>query len=93
MVKALVEGFGGITTSKSIVDADTPIDMPPAAFFNMQQAAVAAIAARAGNRLPVMQGRDPDLPKVAPIFDLDEMRRKNAEVSVRRAARKTQGDV
>jgi hypothetical protein len=44
----------------------------------MQDSAIAAISARAGPRIPVVRGRDPNLPP-APSFDLDEMRQRNEQ--------------
>ena len=46
-------------------------------FAALQRGALAAIAAKAGTRLPIIQGKDKGLPKNAPVFDLEELRRKN----------------
>lgn len=40
---------------------------------------MAAIQAKAGNRLPVMVGRDPGLPKAPPVFDEEALRKQSAE--------------
>jgi hypothetical protein len=83
LLKGLIEGLAG--GSKPTVDA--AVDMPPEAFEAMQNAALAGIAARAGNRIPIMAGRDPGLPKAAPVFDLDTLRQRNAEAKARLEAR------
>ena len=74
LVKAIVEGLGG---GKPKTYA--PVDVPPEAFEQMQKSALAAIAVKAGPRVPIIHGKDKGLPKAAPIFDLDELRKRNAE--------------
>lgn len=90
LVKAIVEGLGGGPKPKEEVDKDG-FKVPVAAEYAMQRSAAQAIAAKAGSRLPVIQGRDKGLPQSAPIFDLDEMRKKNMEVLRRRTEEKLKG--
>lgn len=61
--------------------------MTPEAFEAMQNSALGAITSKAGNRLPVMQGKDPGLPKAAPVFDLEELRKRNSDLMARRKSR------
>jgi hypothetical protein len=77
LVKALVEGFGGGVKTR-IQEA---VVIPPEATVAMQRSVLANIAAKAGSTLPVLQGRDSGLPRAQPIFDVDEMRKRNAGVS------------
>lgn len=85
LVKALVEGFGGgVKTQVRYYDT---IDIPVEATAAMQRSALAGIAAKAGATLPVLQGHDSGLPKATPIFDIGEMRERNANVIRRRQAR------
>lgn len=49
----------------------------------MQSATLTELAAKAGPNLPIIRGRDPDLPP-APVFDLDEMRSRNQELLKKR---------
>lgn len=77
LVKALVDGFSG--KKPADVNSSSDVDMPPEAFKVMQASALEQIKHRAGNRVPVVRGKDPGLPKTAPIFDFDAMRAKNAE--------------
>lgn len=81
LVKALAEGFGVIAKPEPKAD----FDIPPEAMLAMQASAISAISTKAGPRLPVIKGRDKGLPKTPPTFDLDELRRRNADVSRRRA--------
>ena len=83
LVKALVEGFGG--KKKSTVDET--VEMPQEAFDAMQKSAMAEIAVKAGPRLPILQGKDRGLPKTPPVFDIEVMRQRNAEVLARRQNR------
>ena len=83
LVKALVEGFGG--TTKTTPKPGEEFEIPSEAMAAMQKSAVEAIAAKAGSRIPVMKGKDPGLPKAMPIFDLDAMRQKNADIVRKRA--------
>ena len=77
LVKALVNGFGGIKKPKVDEDGFT---IPSEAQDAMQRSAVGAIAAKADPRwLPVTRGRDRGLPKAAPVFDLTELRERNLE--------------
>ena len=76
LVKAFV-GWG--KKEQPLVDAT----IPPEALEQMQRSALAAISAKAGNRLPIIKGKDKGLPKVQPTFDLDELRRRNAQRNVR----------
>ena len=78
LVKALVEGFGGKTSS-----LPSQQEIPPAAMEEMQRSALAAIAIKAGPRLPIVRGKDKGLPKAPPVFDLDELRRRNANVGLK----------
>ena len=89
LVKALVEGLGGGTKPK----VDPEVDVPPEALAAMQRSAVGAISAKAGPRLPVVKGPDPGLPKTAPVFDIEELRRRNEDISRRRAMMKVQQSV
>jgi hypothetical protein len=83
----LVEGFGGGKKRSNEL-----IDIPPEARDAMQTSAVAALATRADPKwLPITRGRDPGLPKAAPVFDLDELRRRNAEALKQRMS-KEHGD-
>lgn len=84
LVKALVEGFGGGVKKKQLVDDDSTIDVPDEAFKAMQRSALAGIAARAQGRLPIIAGPDLGLPKSQPVFDIDEMRKRNNDVIARR---------
>lgn len=61
--------------------------MSPEAFEAMQNSALGAITSKAGSRLPVMQGKDPGLPKAAPVFDLDELRKRNSDIMSQRKGR------
>lgn len=78
LVKAIVEGLGGC---KAV--AAPEVEMTSEAFEAMQNSAIAAIAAKAGSRLPVVQGRDRGLPNKAPVFDLDELRNRNMTVKAK----------
>jgi hypothetical protein len=82
LVKALVEGLGGISTTKSSND-DDDVNIPPEAMKSMQDSALTAIAAKAGARLPILRGHDKGLPKAPPTFDLDKLREKNMETAKR----------
>ena len=84
LVKAIVEGLGGGVKEKPMAEQD----IPPEAMEAMRNSALTAIAAKAGSRVPILQGRDPGLPKAEPAFDLEEMRRRNADVLRRRAMMK-----
>jgi hypothetical protein len=81
LVKAIVEGLGG--GRKAQIDHET-MDIPPDASAAMQRSALAGIASKAGPTLPVMRGRDLGLPTAQPVFDIDEMKRRNAEIMNRR---------
>jgi hypothetical protein len=84
LVRALVEGFGGIKRT----DGTKAIDIPPEAQDALQQSAVMAIASKAdASWLPVTRGRDPGLPKTKPTFDIDELRKRNAAATRRRIAK------
>jgi len=77
LVKALVNGFGGIETKPKDGEA---IDIPPDVQKHLQKSAVQAIASKADPRwLPVQIGKDKGLPAAAPVFDIDEMRQRNIE--------------
>jgi hypothetical protein len=82
LVKALVEGFGG----KPGADSAKEFYIPPEAMRAMQDSAMAEIATRAGNRLPIIKGRDKGLPKAPPTFDVDELKRRNEAVRQKRRA-------
>jgi hypothetical protein len=81
LLKGFIEGFSGSAKPPE------PLEIPPEAFEAIQNSAIAGIAARAGNRLPIMAGRDRGLPKATPIFDLEAMRKKNEEAKARIIAR------
>lgn len=88
LVKALLDGFGGGKNTKP----DPDLKLPPHIQDTLQRSAVAAINAKADPKwLPVTRGRDPGLPGVAPIFDLDELREKNAERLRQRAQKGVEG--
>jgi hypothetical protein len=84
LVKAIVEGLGGQTQPK----ANDVVDVPPEAMLAMQRSAAQAVVAKAGSRLPMVHGRDKGLPSAQPVFDIEEMRRRNADVTRRRAQMK-----
>ena len=63
-------------------------EVPPEAQLAMQRSAAQAITAKAGSRLPTVHGKDPGLPSAPPVFDLDELRKRNADVSRRRVLAK-----
>ena len=88
LLKALVEGFGG---GKPAHRATEPLEIPPEAAQAMQDSAMAAIVAKAGSRLPIVRGRDPGLPKTPPVFDLEALRKRNAEATAKRKARSVGG--
>jgi hypothetical protein len=84
LVKALVEGLGGgLRSSMPEENIDDVLASHPAANYAMQNAAVQAIAAQAGSRLPVTYGRDSGLPKTPPVFDIDKLREKNNALKIR----------
>jgi hypothetical protein len=85
LVRAIVEGLGG---GKASVASEDDFSVPQVAQDAMQRAATAAIAAKAGSRLPVIHGKDTGLPKAAPVFDLDILREKNIELLKKRRAEK-----
>ena len=86
LVKAIVEGLGGGAKPKDDVD----IDVPPEAMLAMQRSAAQAIVTKAGPRLPMVRGADKGLPPTPPTFDIDELRRRNAEVIQRRRQMKAE---
>lgn len=81
LLKALVEGFGG--GSKPQVEPER-LDIPPEAALAMQRSAAAEISTRIGRGLPMVRGRDTGLPKAPPVFDIDEMRKRNEAIKNRR---------
>jgi hypothetical protein len=81
-LKGLAAGFGVGVKENKVEDDGTFV--PTEAQEAMQRSAMQAIAAKAGARLPIMRSRDPGLPKAKPVFDLDELRRKNAEAILKR---------
>jgi hypothetical protein len=81
LVKAIVEGLGGGVKSEN----EAPFEVPDEAMAEMQRSAASAIVAKAGNRLPMVRGKDAGLPKAPPVFDIEELRKRNAEVARRRA--------
>lgn len=83
LVKAIVEGLGG---GRSSAPSENFV-VPPEAQKAMQDSALAEISVKAGHQLPVLRGRDPGLPPAKPVFDLDEMKARNAEILQRRSAR------
>lgn len=85
-VKAIVVGLGGGTKPTGIADPDFAV--PADAMARMQSSALQEIKAKAGTRLPVMPGRDPGLPKAAPVFDPDELKRRSSDAVRRRLAMK-----
>jgi hypothetical protein len=82
LVHAIVKGLGGETTTTS--SSDDTFTIPNEAQDALQKSATAAIAAKAGHRLPVIQGRDTGLPKASPVFDVDALREKNIELLKKR---------
>jgi hypothetical protein len=81
-----VQGLGGWKTpqTESLGAGDIPAD----AMAAMNASALQAIQSKAGNRLPIIRGKDTGLPKAAPVFDLDAMRKRNAEVIVKMSERR-----
>lgn len=79
-VKAIVEGLGVGKKRTTEPNAMSPED-EKIAFDSMQRSAMGAIAAKAGHRLPIIVGKDPGLPKMAPVFDFAELRKRNMEVA------------
>lgn len=71
LVKTLVEGLAGAGKPRTLASA--------AAKAGIDEATLAKLRAEAGKALPQIKGRDPGLPKAAPVFDLDVLRRRNAE--------------
>jgi hypothetical protein len=63
LVKVIVEGLGG-------VDVSAP--------QGISEAELQKLAAEARGALPHVRGTDPGLPR-APVFDLDELRRRNQD--------------
>jgi hypothetical protein len=80
LVKALLEGLGGGKANKTPT-ADEFQQLAPEAMKAMQDSAMEAIVAKAGNRLPVTRGRDKGLPHRGPIFDVELLRDKNDTVA------------
>lgn len=74
MLQALLEGFGGKTAGEK------EVEVSPEALSAMQDSAVAAIAAKAGSRLPITRGRDKNLPRTPPMFDFEELRKRNEAI-------------
>ena len=74
-----MEGLGG-GVSPSVAS------ISPEALDEMQKSAIAGIEAKADPRiLPVIRGRDRGMPAAPPVFDIDEMRKRNAAVAARRS--------
>jgi len=49
---------------------------------------LAELSIKAGHMLPIRRGRDPQLPKQKPIFDIDELRKNNELRSQERLQRR-----
>ncbi len=84
LVEALVHGLGGGTKPKVLEPETLPapsIDPIPS------PGELSDLAFRAGRSLAIVD-HDPGLPKSAPIFDLDELRRKNVEKAVSNTRKK-----
>lgn len=82
LVKAIVEGLGGARS------APRELDMPAEAQEEMRRSALTQISAKAGSRLPILVGKDPGLPKQAPILDINLLRERNAELIRSRVQKK-----
>lgn len=90
LVKALLDGLSGGAKPKT--DAEGNWNIPPEALAEMQKSAVASIQAKADpGWLPVKSGPDKGMPKMAPIFDVDELKAKNAEALQRMIRRRAEG--
>jgi hypothetical protein len=85
MVQILVESFSGVKFGKAAEVSPEGIELPSEAMVEMTKSAMAGIEAKAGNRLPIVRGKDKGLPKEAPVFNVDELRLKNAEIIRKRA--------
>ena len=95
LVKALVEGFCG----KSKPEEEPFAELPPDAAKAMRQAALAEVARKAGPAIPIVRGKDRGLPQKAPVFDYEELRKRdeesqkrNNEFRVKRALEKVKKD-
>jgi hypothetical protein len=91
LLKAIAVGFGVIKKPEIKVQDDTLQHQQ--AFDAMQRAAMHEIAVKAGPRLPILQGPDLGLPKAKPIFDIEELLKRNANVVQQRAERRLQKNV
>ena len=78
LVKALVQGFGGTVSKPRPIE-----DIPPDKLKEMQESAMAGIRHKAGNRVPIIRGKDKGLPKTAPVFDVETLRQRNAALNMR----------
>lgn len=82
----IASALGGFQKPRKAPTSLSPEDEKKA-FAVMQESARTQIAKRADPRwLPILEGRDKGLPKAAPVFDIDEMRKRNLAV-------KSKGDV
>jgi hypothetical protein len=89
LVKALVDGFGGMKRSTTI---DEELVIPKQAQDALQAGAVSAIASKADPRwLPVVRGKDPGLSQTKPVFDTQELRRRSTDALRKRKLKEDGG--
>lgn len=50
----------------------------------MEKSALVALATKAGPMLPILHGKDKDLPKTPPVFDEKIMLERNAAIKAKR---------
>lgn len=82
LVRAIAEGLGGEVRQPT--EAEKAVE---AAGADVERT-LTEISVRSRGSVPVTRGKDLGLPKIPPAFDLDEMRRRNAErVLMRHKAR------
>ena len=80
LVRAIVEGLGGGRKPVFVQDQAQISDRD-----------LTELASQAGKALPIQRGPDPGLPKAAPVFDLDLMRKKNLAYIIKAGKSKPKG--